>query len=456
MSTDAAAPVPTNHPKGFYFFFWGEFAERCSYYGMRAILPLYLTSVIGYEDGKAASTYSLFKMMCYFLPLLGGFLADRFFGKYWTIVAFSVPYVLGQFLLCVPNENAMLVALLLLAMGSGVIKPNISTLMGLTYDQQRPGQLSLRSAGFQWFYFSVNIGALLSLFALPLIRDKVFASTDNLRFAYQVSFSIPAFFMILALIAFAAGKKHYAVEKIDRTPLTPEESAARWKTLTNLFGIFFLMIFYWIAYEQNDNLWTFFARDYMDRKVFGFEFPPDGFQYINAFLVLTFIPLFNFFFQSVDPKQKVFKPTLKILIGLIGTGLSAGVMGCAAMNAGGAASTLGAEGAVKVSAWWIVFAYVVLTFGEVLLYGTGLELAFSAAPPNMKGFITAVFLITNALGNLVNSFISPLYGKEVSPMNYYFGTMAVVLMACVAMYFVGKRFNRLNAPAPAVNPSPDA
>ena len=90
---------PTGHPRAFWFIFWGEFAERYSFYGMRAILPLYMTAQLGMSDGSAAFWYSAFKMACYFLPLLGGYLADRYFGKYWTIVAFSVPYVVGQFLI---------------------------------------------------------------------------------------------------------------------------------------------------------------------------------------------------------------------------------------------------------------------------------------------------------------------------------------------------------------------
>src|SRR5438445_3029562 len=136
------AKVPSSHPPGFYFIFWGEFAERCSYYGMRAILPLYLTSALLFEDSDATRIYSYFKAACYFLPLLGGFLADRYFGKYWTIVGFSVPYVLGHFVLGISSHIALVIALALLAGGSGVIKPNISTLMGLTYDQLRPGQIA--------------------------------------------------------------------------------------------------------------------------------------------------------------------------------------------------------------------------------------------------------------------------------------------------------------------------
>src|SRR5438876_2008068 len=141
------------HPKGFFFFFWGEFAERCSYYGMRAILPLYLTGVLAFSDTRAAAAYSAFKFSAYLLPLLGGYLADRYFGKYWTIVGFSVPYVLGHFILGIETEWTLFLALVLLACGSGVIKPNISTLMGKTYDQKRPGQKALLTSAFLWFYF---------------------------------------------------------------------------------------------------------------------------------------------------------------------------------------------------------------------------------------------------------------------------------------------------------------
>src|SRR6058998_846781 len=93
------ATVPTSHPKAIWFFFWGEFAERSSYYGMRTILFLYMTTALGMPDTKASPTYAAFKMGCYLLPLLGGLLADRWFGRYWTIVGFSVPYVLGHFIL---------------------------------------------------------------------------------------------------------------------------------------------------------------------------------------------------------------------------------------------------------------------------------------------------------------------------------------------------------------------
>src|SRR5947207_2184350 len=131
---------------------------------------------------------------CSSLPLLGGWVADRFLGKYWTIVGFSIPYILGHVILGVENFAFLVMALALLAMGSGVIKPNISTLMGLTYDQQRPGQPRLRSSAFAYFYVAINIGAALGQIAVPEVKD---------RYGYQYAFLVPAVFMAIALTMFA-------------------------------------------------------------------------------------------------------------------------------------------------------------------------------------------------------------------------------------------------------------
>jgi POT family proton-dependent oligopeptide transporter len=489
---DAGTPVPTGHPAAFWFIFWGEFAERCSYYGMRAILPLYLTSALLFPDDKMTPIYSYFKSACYFLPLLGGYLADRFFGKYWTIVGFSVPYVLGHFILGIQTELALFIALALLAGGSGVIKPNISTLMGKTYDQKRPGQKALLTSAFLWFYFSINVGATLSLWGLPKMRDHFvdsylarydlreettkladgtegkswFATTDGSRkaitkeeadeiklqarrYAYPLAFQVPAWLMVAALGAFAMGKRFYAVETIDRNRVvSPEESAERWRVLGRLAGVFGLIVFFWVAYEQNDNLWTLFARDHIAERftdpntgrevetcvlrlgTWYAEFAPDGFQFINSLLIIMLVPLFGVMWRKIDPLGKRFPPATKIFWGFLWTAAAAGVMALAAFQA--------ADG-VKVTAWWMVLGYFVLTIGEILLYGTGLELSYTAAPANMKGFVTACFLVTNTLGNLINTRLSPLYQKVIPEGQFFAMTAGIVVAAAIAFYFVGRR-----------------
>lgn len=436
--------------------FWGEFAERASYYGMRTILFLYLTTQFGLSDADAGSTYSWFKAACYFLPLLGGFLADRFFGKYWTIVGFSVPYVIGQLIISVSykadvigfrNDYALFFSLALLACGSGVIKPNISALLGQTYDQKRPGNSILRGKAFMWFYFSVNLGATISMALLPWVRDD---------FGYMLAFLIPAALMALALFIFALGKPNYATETIGKAPpATPEERALRWKVLKGLFGIFFLMIFFWVPYEHNDNLWIAFARDRLDLSLpswlGGKTLSPDHFQWVNGALILILVPVSLWFWPKVDPTGKRFPHTTKILMGLVFTASGPATLALTAHLAG--------DG--KPSFVWLMLAYLLLTVGEVLVYGTMLDLSYAYAPKSMKGFVTACFLVTNALGNMINTEYIPFYEKPhtldislfkvtlfkhefagIPPADYFTIDAGIALAAAFVFFFVGRKFNR--------------
>lgn len=463
MSAVAPPPAATSagHPPALYFIFGGELAERFSYYGMRVILFKYLIDGIGLPRGQATEWQSLFKTACYLLPLLGGYLADRFLGKYWTIVGFSIPYVAGQLLIGISNQYTLLLALALLAMGSGVIKPNISALLGQTYDQQRSGNQPLRASAFLWFYFSVNIGATISMILLPILRDA---------FGYQVAFLFPAGFMAAALALFATGKKHYAVETVGPAPpLSPAEKAEQRKVITRLFGVFALVVFFWVAYEHNDNLWVAFAEDNIQLQLpswlGGKSIPPDGFQWINGMGVLILIVFFQWFWKQVDPTGTRFPQTSKVLVGFIFTGAAPGLLAMAAWQGGGA----------KVSMLWIVGAYVVLTLGEVLLYGTMLDLSYAYAPARMKGFITACFLVTNAIANTINSQFGKMYlgklddGESIAQTvssganvltkdgatvfrfypEVFFGIdAALCLFAAVVFFFVARQFNK-SAPAAA-------
>jgi solute carrier family 15 (oligopeptide transporter), member 1 len=324
--------VPTTHPKGFLFLFAGEFAERFSFYGMRAILPLYLSDQLGFGDARGGLYFTIFLGLCYFLPLVGGFIADNYLGKYWTIVGFSIPYVVGQFLVGFENQYLLVLALGLLAMGTGVIKPNISTLMGLTYDQKRPGQDKLRSNAFQYFYMSINIGAFLSQTIVPIVRTETGS--------YFIAFCIPAVFMILALGLFAAGKRYYAVETINRhaPPPTPEERAEKWRVLGRIALTFVLVTFFWGVFDQSSYTWVFFARTYMDRTVAGYELAPDQIQALNPFFIVLFIGgalVYRTYIADPNaPQSGGMPPTTKMLIGFVLTAACMLVMALAGYLAG--------------------------------------------------------------------------------------------------------------------------
>jgi dipeptide/tripeptide permease len=375
-TTTGAASQATGHPIGFWFFFWGEFAERCSYYGMRAILALYMTQKLGVDKGDAGSFMSLFIAACYLFPLVGGYLADNFFGKYWTIVGFSLPYVVAQFLVGIENQYVVFGALMLLAMGSGVIKPNISTLMGLTYDQQRPGQDQLRTSAFNWFYMAINIGAALSQFAMPWLRTK---------YGYQVAFLFPAGLMAMALIIFALGKRYYAAEKIERKVLDggewqppsegktitglpvhykvvkAEELAAdkalRLQTLMRIGSVFLLCMFFWAIFDQAASTWIFFADTYMETTLCGeradgttvllsgsttesllgtrsFGLSADAIQGFNPIFIVILVPISVWLFKTLDRRGFKIRATHKMALGFILTGTAMMIMSLSGFMSG--------------------------------------------------------------------------------------------------------------------------
>ena len=457
MSTNQpAVDVSTSqsHPKGFYFFFWGEFAERCSYYGMRAILFLYMTEQLKIDKSDASSIYFLFKMACYFLPLLGGYLADRFFGKYWMIVGFSIPYIIGQSLLCYEDKSFLFMALVLLAMGSGVIKPNISSLLGLTYDQQRRGNLTLRAKAFLWFYFSINVGALISMFCLPLIRD---------RYGYSIAFAFPAVLMFMALLVFALGKPFYGIDKPGPAPaLPPEEKQEQSKVIRSLLGVFILIVLFWIPYEHNDTQWVHFADNHMDltipswiRGIIGKDCPQalrgDAFQWVNSAAVLILLVFFQWFWGKFDPNNRI-SPIRKMSVGFLLTAMAPMIMTICAYY----------SDTWKFSFWWLAAAYFLLTLGEVLVYGTGLDFSYGQAPASMKSMITACFLATNGIANFINAGWARVYDSDVTQM-FRFGTPGpnavepnvwhvlpyqffgidslLPLFSALAILYVGKKFH---------------
>lgn len=456
------------HPPGFWFIFWGELAERCSYYGMRAILALYMVEKLGFTQSQSGQAMAVFIGACYFFPLIGGWIADNLFGKYWTIVGFSVPYILGHLVLGIESITFCVIALSLLAMGTGVIKPNISTLMGMTYDQKRPGDEALRSDAFGIFYMAINIGAVLSQTAMPYIRTN---------YSYAVAFAFPAALMILAFLAFAAGKKHYAIDKVDRTRVLPPEELHTKKligvlivimaiifgtitaasltqspyltylgiagflvfavTMNKVLGklgmIFVLVSFFWAIFDQSASTWIFFAKKDFDLDVMGMRIEPDAIQAINGFLVIILVPTFAILWRVFASRGRVWRATDKMMLGFILTGSTMLVMGLAGFAA--------AEG-VKVSILWQVGAYFLLTCAEICISVVGLELAFVAAPAHMKSVVTACWLLCVSVANLcINAPITSLY-DTMTPAMYFMMLTAMMVPATLVFWVVARNFNK--------------
>jgi len=493
-----------SHPPGFWFIFWGEFAERCSYYGMRAILAVYMADRLELGKANGGMYFAFFTAACYLLPLIGGYVADNYFGKYRTIVAFSLPYILGHVVLGMENTLALFIALCLLAMGAGVIKPNISTLMGLTYDQYRPGNELLRTQAFSMFYMSINIGAAISQFVIPVIKD---------HYDYQLAFLFPAILMAVSFVFFAAGKPFYATEIIARHKKTPEEYREMFRVVRKISGVFTMVVFFWAIFDQSASTWIYFGTVYQ----YYFTIPllgrmtPERIQFFNPVLIVIFLPFVTWLWTALDHKGIKVKATTKMLCGFVLTGLCMFIMAVAALRAGSlqclyvpleginaedlarekiektlppafdaatmvaglagphlspaaaATTTLAPLGKTlyvppesKVTLWWQGLAYLMLTIAEILISVTGLEMAFVVAPKTMKGFITSLWLLTVFLANFaLNAPLSRLYPR-MNPAMYFLMLTGMLVAVVLIFLVVAARFNRLVAAEAATQTASDA
>lgn len=497
-ATVAAEPQPAqrglvaflkSHPVGFWFIFWGEFAERCSYYGMRAILAVYMADELKLGKANSFTYMSFFTAACYLLPLVGGYVADNYLGKYRTIVFFSLPYILGHVVLGIENTTALVIALSLLAMGAGVIKPNISTLMGMTYDQKRPGQELLRSQAFSMFYMAINIGAAISQYTMPELRDN---------YGYFIAFLFPAALMALAFVFFALGKPFYAVEVIARHKKTPQEYAQMLLVVRQVSGVFLTVVFFWAIFDQSSTAWIFFGNVFQtDFTIFGQRMSPERIQSFNPILIVALLPFVTFLWTKLDQRGIKVKATSKMLAGFFLTAACMATMACAGFRAGPLealyvpmkdvhaeqvaqetvkkampveAEAANAVGALaqpalpsvlaqigtmdagkqlyvrpenKVSLWWQGLAYLLLTVAEILISVTGLEMAFVVAPKTMKGFVTSLWLLTVFLANFaLNAPLGQFY-PSMHPGVYFLMLTGMMVGVMLVFLIVAQRFNRL-------------
>jgi proton-dependent oligopeptide transporter, POT family len=422
------SPADNRHPRGFWFVFWGELAERASFYGMKALLVLYMIDKLGYSDANSATVASFFTAACYILPIAGGYVADHWLGKFRTIIYFAIPYIMGHIILgTFTMETGLYIALALLAGGSGSIKPNISTLMGMMYREQ--GKSHLLSQAFSWFYMAINIGAASTMLSLPFIRD---------HYGYGVAFMAPTLMMAVSLVIFFLGKKHYPkedVRAVARAVKTPQQRQEERSTLVRLSGLFLLVVFFWSIFDQSYSTWTLFARDYMNLDTFVGRIPPDAIQGLNPVLIVIMSPLFAWLWSRTDKdKTNSWSSPKKMLLGFVLVVLCMGLMTVAGYFAA----------AAKVSILWEVGAYILITMAELCISVIGLQLAFEEAPEHMKSMITGIWLCTVFLGDVLAGWFSRIY-TQTTPASF-FGIMTIMIATVsIAFYYVGRRFEHQGA-----------
>jgi len=418
-------PRDDRMPSGIPFIVANEFAERFCYYGINAILSIYMTQFLRFGEAEATSFHSLFKSGAYFFPLVGAIVSDVFWGKFKTIMIFSISYMSGCAMVAlVPGKFGLIFGLFLVAFGTGGIKPCVSTNVG---DQFTSKNQHLIERAFSYFYLAINAGSSISIYFCPVLLQK---------FGPKLAFGMPAVAMFLATIFFWSGRKRYAVvPPAGRAWLKDVLSADGIKTIGSLAIIYFFVAFFWALWDQsNGQTWTLQAQSsLMDKNLgFGFTVLPAQIQVVNGLFILAMVPIFTFFVYPVMGKFFKVTPLRKIGIGLFVTGGSFLIVAWIESRI---------QSGHSVSAWWQIVAYLVMTAGEVLVSITALEFSYKQAPLRMKSFIMSLFLLSTSIGNLITAGVNSAMVKPVQASAIETGAETWVKVDNAASFVSGQKID---------------
>lgn len=389
-------------PTGIPHIIGNEAAERFSFYGMKGILAVFMVQylhLMGSEAGTAMTEAAANEKVHYFntavyaTPFLGALLADALFGKYRIIMWLSVIYCMGHATLAFMGEmgNAqwlLFAGLALISIGAGGIKPCVSAHVG---DQFGKGNSRHLPTVFNFFYFSINFGAFISMLLTPWLLKW---------YGPHFAFGVPGVLMAIATFVFWLGRRRFVHVPPGGTAFVRETlSPEGLKAMGKLVILFLFIAMFWSLFDQTGSSWIFQALD-MDRNLFGTEWLPSQIQSINSLFVLTFIPLFTFYLYPLINRVWKLTPLRKIGIGLFLMSIAFTLTSII---------QVWIENGERPSIIWQVWAYALLTASEVMVSIVGLEFAYTQAPKRMKSMIMSFFLFSVAFGNFftarVNNFI---------------------------------------------------
>lgn len=390
------------HPKGLYLLFTVEMWERLSYYGMRALLVLYMVSAttdknpgFGFDPGDATKIYGWYTGLVYATPLLGGYLSDRFLGQRKAIYIGGVLMMIGHFLMAVPGLPAFYAALLFLIIGNGFFKPNISTMVGGLYDEKDPR----RDGAFTIFYMGINLGAVLSPLVCGTLGEKV---------SYHWGFGSAGIGMLIGLLTFWWGEKRFLPDNVGvkPAPVTKETGPVAKEPLTRteidrlavILVLCVFVMFFWAAFEQAGGLMNLYTKEKVDRMVGGWEVPATWFQSVNPAIIFIFAIPFSMLWTALG-RRGIDPPTpVKMGFGLILLSFGFVFM----MHASNEADA-GMSG--RAALFWVIGAYFWHTMGELCLSPIGLSMVTKLAPARMVSLMMGVWFGSNFVANLAAGYI---------------------------------------------------
>jgi proton-dependent oligopeptide transporter, POT family len=426
-------------PKQVKYIVGNEAAERFSFYGMQAILVIFMTQNLGITDPDAKATYHLFVAACYLLPLFGAYLSDRYWGKYKTIMFLSLFYCLGHGALAAFEGKVwgLYLGMALIAIGAGGIKPCVSANVG---DQFTEKNKELLEVVYNIFYWSINFGSFFSQLLTPWLL---------VRFGASVAFGVPGILMAIATFYFWMGRKYYVMVppsgksggfgKIlfnyflgKRTKLKKEEIESA-EAVLSVFKIFIPISIFWALYFQQGSSWVLQATR-MNLNFMGVQWQASQIQALNPILILIFIPVFSkWVYPAIEKCGLKMTPLRKMAGGMLLTGLSF-------LSVGAIETTL--NSGIQLNVGWQFIPYFILTAAEIMVSVTGLEFAYTQAPKSMKSTIMSLWLLNFFIGNLLTAWISKINVFQ-GDMYFYFFAGLVLAVSFIFMW-IAKNYKMRN------------
>ncbi|MGM9924430.1 MAG: peptide MFS transporter [Bacillus sp. (in: firmicutes)] len=421
------------HPPGLYLLFLTEMWERFSYYGMRGILVLYLTKDLisgglGMSSAVALSIYGFYTGACYITPLIGGWLSDMYLGKRLAITIGGVTMALGNFIMFLGDAQwSMYTGLLLLILGNGFFKPNISSLVGDLYEENDPK----RDAAFTIFYMGINLGAFFAPLVIALVTDKIMGGMQGDVFVhgYKYGFLISSIGMVIGQVMFnVLGNKYLG--NLGKKPvgkqITGNNVEAKNKPLTKIekqrtAAILILacfVVFFWAGFEQAGSSLTLYTDKFVDRTIFGFEIPTPWFQSVNPLFIILLAPLVSMLWLKLArSKRGDFSSPTKMAIGMILLGLGYMILLVAILGTGNNEEAI----VSKAHIIFIILTYLFHTLGELFLSPVGLSTVSRIAPVKLASLLMGVWLASSGVANILAGQIA-----KVTQSLGYFEVFAVI------------------------------
>ncbi len=418
------------HPKAMAFIFFAEMWERVGFYTLLAILVLYMDKVLGWPDTRKGDVYGLFLALCYFVPLLGGWIGDRWLGRRLTVkigaVLMSAGYV-GLAVSSAARTAPFFLGLFLIGVGTGIFKVNMAVLLGNLYAENP----ELKDAAFNIYYMGVNIGAAIA----PLLATFI-----SVRYgSYTISFWICSAGLLVALAIFQWGNK--ALARVDSKALPkPSVSAAvsapaagadpgeDGQRIATLVILFFTVIFFWVAFYQNAFALTLFAE--RSTRVFSW-LRPETYQFFEPFFILLLTPLLLTLLARLQAKGREPATPVKIFFGMLIMAVSMIIMVFASLAGGN-------RDVPMMSPAWLIGTYFFVTVAEILISPMGQSFVSKVAPPRLAGLMMGGWFAATAAGSYGSGLLGKYYSRFAHHSFFLILTGLLGVSAVLVLLFMKK------------------